>query len=487
MCGTPIRSMAPDSRVERTITVPTTASPATNASPLTGAPYHSPYLGGGSCPGWRSCDTGLVRALAVVACGAIAAGAACSGSSGAPGDGGLDGDGAAGTPDADPGPPPLCDVQIECGGAEIPDEPKIGCEIVIGDGLGSVVHRGRVGIERRGRSSIAFPKAQYSMELRSDTDAEEPVGLFGMGRESDWILNGMYIDRALFRNRLFFDLFQGLGGPERYAPQTRYCELTLDGDYRGIYLLTEKIKRDDDRVALADDGGAGASFILKQDEDGFREIGVAYGSWKLVYPNDLTATQPQIDGVSGWLDAWQAAVEGTSDTDVFTLMDLDSAVDFVLLQELAKGNDAYFLSMHVWKDVGGTLHFTPWDLDLSLGQPLYNDSTLTTGWVAYRPPLIQALANDARFQARLVERWTELRRTAFSAEAIEARIQLYLAIIGDRIDENFARWPIEDIQFLDDQLPPRSSFAEEMEVVRGWIDGRLPWVDEHIGAYAAGN
>jgi len=190
---------------------------------------------------------------------------------------------------------------------------------------------------------------------------------------------------------------------------------------------------------------------------------------------------------SAWLDGWQHAVEGTSDTDVFTLMDLDSAVDFVLLQELARGNDAYYLSMHVWKDVSGTLHFTPWDLDLSLGQPLYGDSTLTTGWIGYRPLLIQALANDARFQARLVERWGELRQGEFSAAAIEAHIQRYLATIGDRIDENFARWPIEDIQFLDNQLPPRSSFDEEMEVVRGWIDGRLTWVDAHIGEYAAGN
>ncbi len=427
-----------------------------------------------------------MRALAVVF-GALAAAAACSGSSDAPRDGGTQADGAAGAPDADPGPPPVCAVQIDCGGAEIPDEPKIACDIQIGDGLGAVVHQGRIGIERRGRSSLGFPKAQYSIELRSESDAEQPVGLFGMGRESDWILNGMYIDRALLRNPFFFDVFQSMGGTEHYAPETRYCELTLDGDYRGIYLLTEKIKRDDDRVRLADDGGAGASFIIKQDETGFRAIGVANGSWQLVYPNDLTATQPQIDGVSAWLDGWQQAVDGTADTDLFTLMDLDSAVDFVLLQEFAKGNDAYFLSMVVWKDVGGTLHFTPWDLDLSFGQPLYNNSTLPTGWIEYRPLLIQALADDPRFQARLVARWSELRQGAFSAAAIEARIQRYLATFGERIDENFARWPIEEIQFLGDQLPPRASFDDEMAVVRAFIAGRLEWVDAHIGDYAAGN
>jgi hypothetical protein len=430
-----------------------------------------------------------VRAgLAVIWAGLVA----CTGSvggGGADGDGGPEADGGpgGGDPDADPGPPVLCAVAIECGGAEIPDEPKIACDIEIGDGKGAIVHQGRMGIERRGRSSSAFPKAQYSIELRTEADVESPVALFGMGKESDWILNGMYIDRALLRNKLFFDLFQRMGGAERYAPETRFCEMTLDGDYRGIYLLTEKVKRDDDRIALADTGPDGASFILKQDDDdaGFRSVGVAHGDWQLVYPNDLVATPDQVAGISAWLDGWVAAVGGTG--DMFDLMDLDSAVDFVLLQEFARGNDAYFLSMHVWKDVGGKLHFTPWDLDLSLGQPTYGDSTLTTGWINYRPELVQAMANDARFAERLVERWAELRSGDLAADALEARIASYLAVTGDRIDENFVRWPIEDIQFLGDKLPPRSSHAEEMESVRGWIAGRLDWMDEHIDEYAAGN
>src|SRR6185503_9302421 len=89
--------------------------------------------------------------------------------------------------------------------------------------------------------------------------------------------------------------------------------------------------------------------------------------------------------------------------------------------------------------------------------------------------------------ARLVERWSELRQTAFSADAIEGRIQRYLATISDRVDDNFARWPFADIQFLDNQLPPRASFDDEIAAVRAWIAARLAWVDAHIGEYAAGN
>jgi hypothetical protein len=393
-----------------------------------------------------------------------------------------DPDGAPPAPDADLRPPAVCELVIDCDGAEIPDEPKLGCALRIEDGRGEVLFDGPAGIERRGRSSQAFPKPQYSVELRDAGGAEAAVNLFAMGAESDWILNGMYIDRALFRNRLFFDLFQSLGGAERYAPETRYCALTLDGDWRGLYLLTERVKRDDDRIPIGGDQGVGASFVLKQDEEGFHEIQVAYGFWSLVYPHRDLATDEQRAGVSAWLDGWRAAVQGGG-ADLFSLVDLDSAVDFVLLQEFVKGNDAYFLSMHVWKEVGGLLHFTPWDIDLSLGQPLYNDSTLTSGWIVHRPALIQAMADDPRFQARLVDRWAELRAGPLTQEAIDDRIDSALEIIADQIEPNFERWPIEEIQFLDNQLYPVSSHGEELSIVRAWIPGRLAWIDANIAAY----
>lgn len=390
--------------------------------------------------------------------------------------------------DADLGPPPVCDMVIDCGGEQIPDQPKITCALTIDDGLGGVAYDGSVAIERRGRSSLAFPKAQYAIELRTAEGLEQPVNLFGMGRESDWVLNGMYIDRALFRNRLFFDLFQSLGGGERYAPQTRYCTLTLDGDGRGLYLLTERVKRDDDRIPIADDQGVGASFIVKQDDVGDESmaIGMANGYWQLIYPHRERATAEQRSGVRSALEQWRAAVQN-GDGDIFASVDLASAVDFVLLQEMVKGNDAYFLSMHLWKDVGGTIHFTPWDIDLSLGQPLYNDSTETDGWIVHRPQLIQAMADDPRFAQRLEQRWNELRGSLLTRDAIHARIDGYLEIYGHLVAANFERWPIEDIQFLDEQLYEVSSFEQELGLVRAWIDGRLPWVDDHIDDYAAGN
>ena len=118
-------------------------------------------------------------------------------------------------------------------GQPIPDEPKIPCSIVIEDGHGELQYEGPVGVEKRGRSSQAFPKPQYGVELWVGPAEDASANLLGMGRDSDWILNGAWIDRALFRNKLAYDLFQSFGGPERFAPESAFCELTLDDEWRG--------------------------------------------------------------------------------------------------------------------------------------------------------------------------------------------------------------------------------------------------------------
>jgi len=388
---------------------------------------------------------------------------------------------------APPTPPMMAEMSLDCLGAEIPDEPKIPCTLVIEDGMGGLVYDGAAYVEQRGRSSIAFAKPQYSVELRTslDTELEDPVDLFGMGSEADWIFNGAYIDRALFRNVVLFEIFQSFGATERYAPQIRYAELTLDGDYRGIYMLTERVKRDFSRLPIMGSLD-GSSFVLKQDEtEGIRAVGFANGHWRLIYPHRDRASQLQRDGVVNWLSTWSGVINGTiTDVPIFDLVDLDSVVDFVLLEEFAKNVDAYFLSMHVWKDVGGKLHFTPWDLDLSFGQPDYGNAESPAGWIEYRPWLITSLAQHEEFRSRLAERWAELRQDQLSRETIFARIDWHLVTIADHIDANFERWPIDEIQFLDDTLYTVESHAEELDRVRTWIDSRLEWMDENIESFA---
>ncbi|GDX81593.1 hypothetical protein LBMAG42_34040 [Deltaproteobacteria bacterium] len=316
--------------------------------------------------------------------------------------------------------------------------------------------------------------------------AEAEVDLFGMGAESDWSLNGMYVDRALLRNKLAFDVFASFGGAERYAPESRYCELTLNGDYRGIYALGERIKRASSRLDLAEGGTPGDSFIIKlDDEEGFHENAVGTGIWQMVYPEADNVSEAQVEA---FLVEWEGAIRGADPTNpesgVFAQLDLSSAVDWVILQELTKNVDAYQLSVYLWRDDGGSVYFAPWDFDLSMGYPYYDCGA--TNWI-FRPEFVTVMAADPAFRAQMTARWAELRQGALSDAALARRIAAIDATLAPAIDRNFERWPIEEIVFstdeLDNWLCPVGSYEEEHARVIEFLAQRLAWMDANLVAF----
>ncbi len=208
--------------------------------------------------------------------------------------------------------------------------------------------------------------------------------------------------------------------------------------------------------------------------------------WTLISPRQANAASGAIAQASATITAWQAALlsgdVGDPDIGVLSHVDLDTAVDFVILEELMKNNDAFYLSVYLWKRQDGLLQFSPWDLDLTLGQPTYNDNTNPETWIAYRPTWVANLAAAPVFRERLVERWTELRSGPLDDDALIARIEGYRAIMGDTVYENLEVWPIEDIDF-GGYLPPRSSYDEEYAYVLDWIPRRTAWMDANIAEW----
>jgi hypothetical protein len=347
------------------------------------------------------------------------------------------------------------------------------------------------------RADPEAPVVSFDLYLEA-SGPDQPVNLLGMGREEDWILNGQWVDRVLFRNRLAYDLYQSFGGTERYATETRFCELRFNGEYAGIYTLGEKIERDDDRVDIGAGDRPGDTFIIKNDDGGeqFRDNAVGYGFWQLEYPDpDPAATA----AVSAYLDGYEDAVLGADPADpvngIFAWLDLDSAVDWVLINELMKNQDAYFLSVHLWKDQGGRMHFAPWDLDLSLGS-YPNTDCGPEGWVArtywldgqeYGIPFVERMAEVPAFREALTSRWRELRGGTLDEGAILALIEHYDSLIAPALEANLERWPIDEVSFTgggtEEKLCPVSSYEEEHDSVVRFLQDRLVWMDENIDRF----
>ena len=85
------------------------------------------------------------------------------------------------------------------------------------------------------------------METWNADDQDEDVELLGLPAEEGWVLLGPCSDKSLMRNHLIYGLSRYIG---RYAARTRFTEVEVNGDYRGVYALMEKIKRDPERGDL---------------------------------------------------------------------------------------------------------------------------------------------------------------------------------------------------------------------------------------------
>jgi len=381
----------------------------------------------------------------------------------------------------------------------IVDDPKVDCSLSVVAGDGQLQFQGRAGAEVRGRSSQRFPKLNYAVELRQPDGTEQPTDLLGMGQEADWIFDGQWADRSMMRSALVFDLYQGLGGVEHYAAEGRFCELDLDGAPMGIYRLVERVKRAGSRIDIARDDGSGQRFVIKQDDEGsIRWSTGEQDHFKLIHPTELAASEAQRTAIQAWVDQLDRALRDGDvqqpGQGVFALLDLDSLVDWVLIEELSKNIDAYNLSLHFFRGADGLGRLVPWDFDLSMGQPNAEvrgaRNEAPEGWSRRGWLMIDPLVESELFRRRLAERWHLHREGPFASQRIEALVDRYLDTLdADAVERNFELWPIEEVDFSFIYAPysfdPVASFGEEVTRLRSWLRQRLAWIDTHIDGFPA--
>jgi hypothetical protein len=306
-------------------------------------------------------------------------------------------------------------VVINTNGAAISDEPKIPATMGIinrGAGLQNNLtdpfndYNGKIGIEIRGSSSQSFPKKQYGIELKTDTGADRDASLLGMPAEEDWILFGPYNDKSLMRDVLTYQLGRALG--RVYAPRTKYCEVVINNEYRGVYALIEKIKRDQNRVNIdrlepQDNAGVELTggYILKIDKPSGNS-GPGFNSkippwpnprgqvitYQYEYPDFTEITSAQKTYIQNYIHSFEAALNGADFTDpqkgYSSFIDSDSFVDYLIMTELTRNVDGYRISTFLYKQKdteGGKLVMGPiWDYNLGLGNADYCAGGITSGF-----------------------------------------------------------------------------------------------------------
>ncbi len=314
---------------------------------------------------------------------------------------------------------------------------------------------GRAATHVRGESSSGFPQLSYALELWDNKDQDKDSSLLGMPPESDWVLYGPYTDKTLMRNLILFQKMRELhGGLNGYAMRTRFVEVFFNqtagapisyGNYRGVYVLMEKIKRNKDRVDIAkltdlvtDPNLITGGYIFKRDKisaDGNTGLAV---SMQAAEPEHLNT--PQLNYLNGFINGFNNALNGGNFTDPVLgyapYINRDSFIENQWFVEIAKQIDGYRLSTYFYKDRGNVpLRASPlWDYNLSLSNADYLTGENPTGWYYTQlgsgdyywwPRLLQ----DPNYLTRHWDRYWEMRRSIFETSSIRAFIDQQASLI----------------------------------------------------------
>ena len=307
-------------------------------------------------------------------------------------------------------------------------------------------------------------KPSLNMKLRTDDySASQDSMLLGMRSISKWILDAMAIDRICMRNRVAMDIWNDYSHlpyntsfESRSGTIGRFIELYINGEYKGIYCLSDGInqkllnlKKYDDKKKLVRGVlyKSGTEDIADQNNRNFTSDWKAgtiswHNAWELKEPEDHECEE-----------AWQPLVDlfdnRTTYDDVKKYFFLDNLVDYQLLVMALGiqdnwGNKNHFFSIrNIQKDINDAddteaarrkTIVSPWDLDTSLGGK-YNGSAFGgEGYTDWKPADVvnnggfypfNICQGQQEYQERLKKRWAELSATAFSKDSINARLEHY--------------------------------------------------------------
>lgn len=315
---------------------------------------------------------------------------------------------------------------INTAGIRIENEPKIPATMSIYVEK-ELVQKQTIGIEYRGSTSFRISdKKSFGIESWDEAGEDVDVSFFNMPEEEDWVLIGhvfneegnFAFDRTLLYHYIGYNWSRSIG---RYASRMQLVEVEINGEYLGVYLFGEKLKRDGDRIDISrlngDDANISGGYILKIDktaggdhtigqpldyylsnwqddalyteQNSFRSHFDIFGDsiaffpyaapyhpdqyletyFQYEYPSADDITEDQKEYISDYIYNFEKALltdDFTSETRTYTdYIDVDSFVEYMLLTELTRNVDAYRISTYLQKDKDGKLAMGPiWDLNI---------------------------------------------------------------------------------------------------------------------------
>jgi cysteine-rich repeat protein len=365
-----------------------------------------------------------------------------------------------------------------------------------------------VGFQGRGNFTWTLPKKGYEFELQDGLGNGVDAEMMGLPAGSDFALYACYTDKTCMRNALVFALGQALG---RWNPRTRFVELIIDGNYQGLYMVWERIRRDDTRcdvdkpAANAGAGDVSGGYILRH-EGGGKGVEVVNG---VDYPRDFAVSSglvytyhyPDADKITaeqsmylrGFMQDFEDAMKAKP-ADHPTWIDVPSWVDHGIVEELTNNWDGYVHSVFMAKESaedGGLLTMGPlWDYDLAFANGNVTGYNCQTDNWAHKidrpapdhvPQYWSALFADPSFQAAFKCRWQALRAGPISLDTFNMQIAAWKQFTAKARARDQAKWSTIGKSIFPNCFS-EPTYDAEVASLLDWIEARIAWMDGQVAA-----
>jgi hypothetical protein len=347
---------------------------------------------------------------------------------------------------------------------------SVGCQVAI-DPRGCMDTAGRplaalpetaAKVRGRGNTTWGYPKKPYRVKFGAAVD------VLGMVAARTWVLLADYIDPSGLRNAAAFELARRLHLP--FTPHCRHVWLVLDGEPRGLYLLTEQTEVASERVVTDPQAG----FLVEFDDYDGEEIfstPILDLPLKIKRPHvaELPPTERQaeiarVTGIFADLEKTLTAPDGPG--DYAALLDVDALVDWFLVHEVTHNAEprhpksCFFHRGPDGRIVAGPL----WDFDWAYDY----DAAADDGLMLADAFWFRHLFRDAAFRGKVKARWAEIK--APHVDTLPAFIETLAASIRPAVEEDRRLWP-EDTEI---RLPTDAAR------LRAWLVTRIAALDGAI-------
>ena len=320
------------------------------------------------------------------------------------------------------------------------------------------VHESFAMMRVRGNSSRFFDKPNYRINLIHPNAEGNPLPLLGMDPHTEWALHGPFLDKTLMRNYMWMNIGAEVMGPGHFVPEVRFFELIINGEYQGVYILMETIRVSPYRVSMNRhrEDVPSTSYIARIDS--FTQTPERNVSTLMTYTHRLEGSSameiryPVLSRQTESVQEYVAISIATTERHLYSpeiiwdsgrsaeYIDVDSFVNFFIINEFIANNDLWSGSTYIHKDVRSQriVAGPVWDFNnvmdnFFLDMPADQFFLANRGWFG-------RLMMCPDFTDRVIRRWHQLREGTLSEDRLVSYMQDVEEWLGSAVDRNFEVW-----------------------------------------------